>query len=191
MKPRTQEPVDLATSISSTSSNVSLAEHSQISHPPSPSLSSPRSLLLPLAVQQPQPRPNFSRTLPGSMVNLGAMLTGHPPPLLARTRSPLNPNSDTHFTSRATQPPPLEQTDYLTEYQQTKSSSSSSSSSSLSKGPTNPRDHSFLELIYNETHAARFINLEPFALLTNSIPLYFNGSLASRPLVPRYIALTP
>ena len=40
---------------------------------------------------------------------------------------------------------------------------------------TDPRDHSLLEHIYNEMHAARFINMEPLALLTNALSLYFIG----------------
>lgn len=43
------------------------------------------------------------------------------------------------------------------------------------KLPRDPRDHSFLEHIYNEMHAARFINLEPLALLANSLQLTFGG----------------
>ena len=41
--------------------------------------------------------------------------------------------------------------------------------------PTDPRDHSLLETIYNEMHAARFVNLEPLSLLTNLLPLHFKG----------------
>lgn len=37
-----------------------------------------------------------------------------------------------------------------------------------------PRDHSLLEFIYNEMHAERFINLEPLALLQNSLSLIFD-----------------
>ncbi|KAL0956355.1 hypothetical protein HGRIS_002505 [Hohenbuehelia grisea] len=43
------------------------------------------------------------------------------------------------------------------------------------KPPPNPRDHTLLELIYNEMHAARFINLAPISLLSNSLGLYFKG----------------
>ena len=38
-----------------------------------------------------------------------------------------------------------------------------------------PRDHSLLEHIYTEMHAARFINLEPLALLKNSLSVIFGG----------------
>ena len=41
--------------------------------------------------------------------------------------------------------------------------------------PMNPHDHSLLEVIYNEMHAARFINLDPLSLLTNLLPLHFKG----------------
>ncbi|KAF4577322.1 hypothetical protein EYR40_009319 [Pleurotus pulmonarius] len=43
----------------------------------------------------------------------------------------------------------------------------------LPKPPANPRDHSLLELIYNEMHAARFINLSPLSLLANYLSLHF------------------
>jgi hypothetical protein len=45
--------------------------------------------------------------------------------------------------------------------------------------PLNPRDHSLLEYIYTEMHAARFINLSPLSLLANSLPVYFNSKLGS------------
>jgi hypothetical protein len=45
--------------------------------------------------------------------------------------------------------------------------------------PLNPRDHSLLEYIYTEMHAARFINLSPLSLLANSLPVYFNSELGS------------
>ena len=41
--------------------------------------------------------------------------------------------------------------------------------------PTDPRDHSLLETIYNEMHASRFVNLEPLSLLTNLLPIHFKG----------------
>ncbi|KAI0693970.1 hypothetical protein BC835DRAFT_1415601 [Cytidiella melzeri] len=49
--------------------------------------------------------------------------------------------------------------------------------------PANPRDHSLLELIFNEMHAARFINLEPLALLKNSLPLYFEATCIHPPVI--------
>lgn len=48
--------------------------------------------------------------------------------------------------------------------------------------PINPYDHSLLEFIYNEMHAARFINLAPLSLLSNMLPLYFQGAPRSIPL---------
>jgi len=45
--------------------------------------------------------------------------------------------------------------------------------------PLNPRDHSLLEYIYTEMHAARFINLSPLSLLANSLPIYFNSEFLS------------
>jgi hypothetical protein len=45
--------------------------------------------------------------------------------------------------------------------------------------PLNPRDHSLLEYIYTEMHAARFINLSPLSLLANSLPVYFESGFGS------------
>ena len=53
------------------------------------------------------------------------------------------------------------------------------SESSRPSAPLNPRDHSLLEHIYTEMHAARFINLSPLSLLANSLPVYFNSELGS------------
>lgn len=51
----------------------------------------------------------------------------------------------------------------------------------------NPRDHSFLEFIYSEMHAVRFVNLEPLALLHNSLSTIFNGRQSfSLPWLSRY-----
>lgn len=47
----------------------------------------------------------------------------------------------------------------------------------IPKPPTNPRDHSILEFIYNQMLGSRFINLSPLALLANSLGLYFKGNL--------------
>jgi hypothetical protein len=41
--------------------------------------------------------------------------------------------------------------------------------------PSNPRNHTLLEIIYNETHASRFINLAPLSLLRNLLGLHFKG----------------
>jgi hypothetical protein len=57
-----------------------------------------------------------------------------------------------------------------------------SDSSRPSSAPLNPRDHSLLEYIYSEMHAARFINLSPLSLLAYSLPLYFNSEAGS--LIP-------
>jgi hypothetical protein len=46
----------------------------------------------------------------------------------------------------------------------------------LPRVPPNPSDHSVLERIYTEMHAARFINLAPLSLLANSLGLYFKGA---------------
>jgi hypothetical protein len=43
------------------------------------------------------------------------------------------------------------------------------------KAPVNPRDHSVLELIYTEMHAARFINLAPLSLLASDLSTWFKG----------------
>jgi hypothetical protein len=41
--------------------------------------------------------------------------------------------------------------------------------------PPNPSDHSLLERIYKEMHAARCINLSPLSLLASSLTVYFKG----------------
>ena len=46
---------------------------------------------------------------------------------------------------------------------------------SIDRPPMNPHDHSLLETIYDEMHAARFINLEPVSLIANLLPLHFKG----------------
>jgi len=40
---------------------------------------------------------------------------------------------------------------------------------------TNPRDHSILQMAYNELHAARFINLTPLSILHSALTLHFRG----------------
>ncbi|PCH39988.1 hypothetical protein WOLCODRAFT_162007 [Wolfiporia cocos MD-104 SS10] len=56
--------------------------------------------------------------------------------------------------------------------------------------PTNPppnvRDHSMLEFIYNEMHAARFINLQPLSILNNLIPLHFSRVRTHPPLITTF-----
>ena len=52
--------------------------------------------------------------------------------------------------------------------------------------PLNPRDHSLLEYIYTEMHAARFINLSPLSLLTNSLPVYFESEFGSFYIIARF-----
>ncbi|KAI8978791.1 hypothetical protein BD414DRAFT_538707 [Trametes punicea] len=49
--------------------------------------------------------------------------------------------------------------------------------------PINPHDHSLLETIYDEMHAARFINLEPLSLLANLLPLHLRDVRAPPPVV--------
>jgi len=61
-----------------------------------------------------------------------------------------------------------------------------SESSRPSGAPLNPRDHSLLEYIYTEMHAARFINLSPLSLLANSLPVYFNSKLGSLTRTTRF-----
>lgn len=48
--------------------------------------------------------------------------------------------------------------------------------------PPNPRDHSVLEHIYNEMHAARFVNLAPLSLLANTLRLHFDDVRSHPPL---------
>ncbi|KAI0693436.1 hypothetical protein C8T65DRAFT_744710 [Cerioporus squamosus] len=53
----------------------------------------------------------------------------------------------------------------------------------LDRPPMNPHDHSLLETIYDEMHAARFINLEPVSILANMLPLHFKDVRAPPPIV--------
>lgn len=48
------------------------------------------------------------------------------------------------------------------------------------KAPVNPRDHSVLEMIYMEMHAARFINPAPLSLLASLLSTWFKGTWDSR-----------
>ncbi|THV00856.1 hypothetical protein K435DRAFT_854375 [Dendrothele bispora CBS 962.96] len=52
----------------------------------------------------------------------------------------------------------------------------------LPKPPINPRDHSLLEMIYQEMHASRFINLSPLSLLPNLLNLHFKDVRSHPPL---------
>lgn len=40
---------------------------------------------------------------------------------------------------------------------------------------SDPRDHSILEMVYNELHASRFINLQPLSLLSSMLVYHFKG----------------
>jgi hypothetical protein len=48
--------------------------------------------------------------------------------------------------------------------------------STMVPAPSNPRDHSILEAIWNDMHESRFINLYPLPLLASFIPSYFEGT---------------
>ncbi|KAH9889995.1 hypothetical protein C8Q73DRAFT_147103 [Cubamyces lactineus] len=61
---------------------------------------------------------------------------------------------------------------------------------SIEKPPINPHDHSLLETIYDEMHAARFINLEPLSLLTNLLPLHLQDVRAPPPIVINFPQLS-
>ncbi|KAI0669238.1 hypothetical protein C8Q78DRAFT_203779 [Trametes maxima] len=54
---------------------------------------------------------------------------------------------------------------------------------SIEKPPINPHDHSLLQTIYDEMHAARFINLEPLSLLANLLPLHLRDVRAPPPII--------
>ncbi|KAI0771188.1 hypothetical protein BD413DRAFT_476314 [Trametes elegans] len=56
----------------------------------------------------------------------------------------------------------------------------------IEKPPINPHDHSLLETIYDEMHAARFINLEPLSLLANLLPLHLRDVRAPPPIVVHF-----
>ncbi|KAI0826772.1 hypothetical protein BC628DRAFT_1319286 [Trametes gibbosa] len=65
-------------------------------------------------------------------------------------------------------------------------SSTSLFARSIEKPPINPHDHALLETIYDEMHAARFINLEPVSLLTNLLPLHLRDVRAPPPIVVHF-----
>ncbi|KAF8527597.1 hypothetical protein BU17DRAFT_81827 [Hysterangium stoloniferum] len=46
----------------------------------------------------------------------------------------------------------------------------------------NPRDHSVLEMAYNELHAARFINLSPLSVLSSMLGLHFKDVRSHEPI---------
>ncbi|KIK93374.1 hypothetical protein PAXRUDRAFT_517629 [Paxillus rubicundulus Ve08.2h10] len=52
--------------------------------------------------------------------------------------------------------------------------------------PPNPRDHQVLETIYNEMHAERFVNLEPFSLLANTMGAWFKDVRTHPPILFRF-----
>jgi hypothetical protein len=45
----------------------------------------------------------------------------------------------------------------------------------MEQPPPNPRDHSLLDLVYAEMHAARFINTAPTSIMGSYVSLYFKG----------------
>lgn len=47
----------------------------------------------------------------------------------------------------------------------------------LAKPPPNPRNHTLLEMIYEEMLASRFINIAPLSILANVLGLHFKGSV--------------
>ncbi|KIK57278.1 hypothetical protein GYMLUDRAFT_61565 [Collybiopsis luxurians FD-317 M1] len=53
----------------------------------------------------------------------------------------------------------------------------------LPKPPVNPRDHSLLEMIYNEMNASRFVNLSPLSLLPNILGLHFKDLRTHPPVL--------
>ncbi|KAI0632418.1 hypothetical protein C8Q77DRAFT_922881 [Trametes polyzona] len=56
----------------------------------------------------------------------------------------------------------------------------------VERPPVDPHDHSLLETIYDEMHAARFINLEPVSLLANLLPLHLRDVRAPPPIVVNF-----
>lgn len=57
---------------------------------------------------------------------------------------------------------------------------------STSVVPPDPRDHTILEMIYNEMHAERFINLSPLSLLANTVGLWFKDVRTHPPILFRF-----
>ncbi|KAH9933217.1 uncharacterized protein BXZ73DRAFT_46467, partial [Epithele typhae] len=58
-----------------------------------------------------------------------------------------------------------------------------SRTTTLERPPTNPHDHSLIEMIYNEMHSARFVNTEPVSLLANLLPLHFRNVRSPPPIL--------
>ncbi|KAH9939809.1 hypothetical protein B0H21DRAFT_31146 [Amylocystis lapponica] len=56
----------------------------------------------------------------------------------------------------------------------------------FSRPPLNPHNHSVLEHIYNEMHAARFINLQPISLLSNLINIYLKDVRTHQPFIAMF-----
>ncbi|KZT64915.1 hypothetical protein DAEQUDRAFT_769258 [Daedalea quercina L-15889] len=109
-------------------------------------------------------------------------------PPLARPRTP-TPSSSSPTSQE--QQIPLSATPSISQSMSERSNGSSivqrdGSSSIPDEPPIDPYDHSLLEFIYNEMHAARFINLAPLSLLSNLLPLYFQGVRTHPPLVAMF-----
>ena len=171
VNPETPEPVDLPTGSSSPWSSTSVFDLSQPSHSSSDTSlsSSPR----------PAPKPILPHvhTFAGSAMTMGVGLSA-PPPLSPEAVSPrLLPVEGSADPAQEPDEPTFElvgvheEPEHEHEHEHDHEHREPPPSS-------DPRDHSVLEHIYNEMHAARFINLEPLALLTNSLSLYFTGAFS-------------
>lgn len=57
----------------------------------------------------------------------------------------------------------------------TKSSSSPFTLRGLTNSPTNPRDHTILEAVWNGMLESRFVNLSPLSILTTFLEFHFKG----------------
>lgn len=122
------------------------------------------------SAQRNQPRLPLSHTLPGTQVDTGTNHTNISGP--ASTPAPPKPPlASSRFLPR--EPLHAHQAAFVSPEEEARIDYGNVR---MRKEPIDPRDHSLLELIYNEMHAARFINLEPLVILRNALPLFFNGS---------------
>lgn len=152
---------DLQTQPSRTSSNTSLSSAQKHAH---------------------KPERQRGHTFAGSMFAIGVGLAVPPPAMPIQSVSyPGTPHGNAQrstpsFELDAEHPAMLSSAAVSEDHHSHAHDNDQQEEKAESEPPTDPRDHSLLEYIYSEMHAARFINLEPLALLTNSLSLYFTGT---------------
>ncbi|KAF7795326.1 hypothetical protein EIP86_006483 [Pleurotus ostreatoroseus] len=149
----------------------------------STSSASNSSLAIPMPIPVPIPRPpprkrthGYSFAAAGAMVPVGLAV---PPPVVARppvvaVPTPLPAAAPAHGRLQA-----CAQNQAHDHAEDEHERDERERERHAPEAPRDPRDHALLEYIYVEMHAARFVNLEPLALLANSLGLYFTGECCS------------